>query len=375
MEEAVPAILKYETAKEIAEKSAALRGQLLMKELLPIFGSDAGAALQIGLSKLQEDLYNKNVDFSNYALSITVGGKSFTAIVPSVIKDFPAFGNSSLANRLYWEKYAQGINNLSKYISGKPISTIVAQTDGDIIQAEKKLTSSGLVNPVKLKYCTSLSRKYNANFYQVVEILQLVKSFKIRGACNKIMNLTPEQRKKGVICASAGNHAQGTAATATKLNIKSYICMPSNAPLTKINATKHFGGNVILAKEPSFDAAYALSKKLAKEKGYVEIPPYDDKEVIAGQATIALETLNQNPNIDTFIVPIGGGGMISGVAVCAKTINPNIKIIGVQAENFPAMKLSKQKGKIVSYSKGKPTLADGCAVKTPGNITFSIIKD
>lgn len=245
----------------------------------------------------------------------------------------------------------------------------------DILQAEKKLTNSGLVNPVKLKYCTSLSRKYNANFYQVVEILQLVKSFKIRGACNKIMNLTPEQRKKGVICASAGNHAQGTAATATKLNIKSYICMPSNAPLTKINATKNFGGNVILAKEPSFDAAYALSKKLAKEKGYVEIPPYDDKEVIAGQATIALETLNQNPNIDTFIVPIGGGGMISGVAICAKTINPNIKVIGVQAENFPAMKLSKQKGKIISYSKGKPTLADGCAVKTPGNITFSIIKD
>ena len=133
---------KYETAKDIAEKSAALRGQLLMKELLPIFGSDAGAALQIGLSKLQEDLYNKNVDFSNYALPITVGGKSFTAIVPSVIKDFPAFGNSSLANRLYWEKYAQGINNLSKYISGKPISTIVAQTDGDIIQAEKGLAGT-----------------------------------------------------------------------------------------------------------------------------------------------------------------------------------------------------------------------------------------
>lgn len=258
-------------------------------------------------------------------------------------------------------------------INKKTLSSLVKFSD--IIQAEHNLKKSGLVYPARLKYCNYLSRKYNANFYHVIEILQIVKSFKIRGACNKIMNLTPEQRKKGVICASAGNHAQGTAATATKLGIKSYICMPSNAPLAKITATKNFGGNVILAKEPSFDAAYALSKKLAKEKKYVEIPPYDDKEVIAGQATIALEVLNQNPNINTFIVPIGGGGLISGIAICAKTINPNIRIIGVQAANFPAMKMSKQKGKIISYATGKPTLADGCAVKTPGNITYSIVKD
>ena len=244
----------------------------------------------------------------------------------------------------------------------------------DIVQAENNLRESELVCPARLKYCNFLSKKYNANIYHVIEILQIVKSFKIRGACNKIMSLSPEQRKKGVICASAGNHAQGTAATATKLGIKSYICMPSNAPLAKISATKSFGGNVILAKEPSFQAAYELSKKLAKERGLVEIPPYDDVKVIAGQATIALEVLEQNPKIDTFIVPIGGGGLISGIAICAKTINPNIKIIGVQAENFPAMKMSKEKGKIVSYATGMPTLADGCAVKTPGNITFEIVK-
>jgi threonine dehydratase len=244
----------------------------------------------------------------------------------------------------------------------------------DIVQAEQNLRQSGLVYPARLKYCNYLSKKYNANFYHVIEILQVVKSFKIRGACNKLMSLTPEERKKGVICASAGNHAQGTAATSTKLGIKSYICMPSNAPLAKITATKNFGGNVILADQPSFDAAYALSKKLAKEKGLIEIPPYDDEKVIAGQATIALEVLQQNPNIDTFIVPIGGGGLISGIAICAKIINPNIKIIGVQAENFPAMKMSKQKGKLISYATGKPTLADGCAVKTPGNITFKIVQ-
>ena len=244
----------------------------------------------------------------------------------------------------------------------------------DIIDAEDRFLKSGIVFPCVLKYCNVLSERLNASIYHVVETFQRVKSFKIRGAYNAIASLTNAQKKKGVICASAGNHAQGTAISATKMGIKSYIVMPSNAPLSKINATKNFGGNVILAPQPSFDAAYALSKKLAKEKGYVEIPPYDNVYTIAGQGTIALEALGQIRDLDTFIVPIGGGGLIAGIATAAKVMNPKIRIIGVQSAQFPAMKMSFDKKKIVSYATGVPTLADGCAVKTPGTITFDIIR-
>ena len=244
----------------------------------------------------------------------------------------------------------------------------------DIIDAEDRFLKSGIVYPCVLKYCNVLSERLNASIYHVVETFQRVKSFKIRGAYNAIASLTNAQKKKGVICASAGNHAQGTAISATKMGIKSYIVMPSNAPLSKVNATKNFGGNVILAPQPSFDAAYALSKKLAKEKGYVEIPPYDNVYTIAGQGTIALEALGQIRDLDTFIVPIGGGGLIAGIATAAKVMNPKIRIIGVQSAQFPAMKMSFDKKKIVSYATGIPTLADGCAVKTPGTITFDIIR-
>ena len=244
----------------------------------------------------------------------------------------------------------------------------------DIIDAEDRFLKSGIVFTCVLKYCNVLSERLNASIYHVVETFQRVKSFKIRGAYNAIASLTNAQKKKGVICASAGNHAQGTAISATKMGIKSYIVMPSNAPLSKVNATKNFGGNVILAPQPSFDAAYALSKKLAKEKGYVEIPPYDNVYTIAGQGTIALEALGQIRDLDTFIVPIGGGGLIAGIATAAKVMNPKIRIIGVQSAQFPAMKMSFDKKKIVSYATGVPTLADGCAVKTPGTITFDIIR-
>lgn len=245
----------------------------------------------------------------------------------------------------------------------------------DIHKACINMHRSGLINPTLIKLSPTLSKQHKATVYHVFETVQAVKSFKIRGALNAIMELTPEQKKKGVICASAGNHAQGTALSATTLGIKSYICMPSNAPLAKIQATKNYGGNVILAPEPSFDAAYALSKKLAKERGLTEIPPYDHPNVIAGQASLAVDFLDKLGEIDMIICPIGGGGLISGIATYAKALDPNIQIIGVQAENFPAMKKSFKAGKIVSYAKGIPTLADGCAVKTPGTITFDIIKE
>lgn len=245
----------------------------------------------------------------------------------------------------------------------------------DIHEAARNMKKSGLIYPTLVKYCPTLSNQFKGELYHCAETVQAVKSFKIRGALNAIMHLTPAQKKKGVICASAGNHAQGTALSATTLGIKSYICMPSNAPLAKIQATKNFGGTVILAPEPSFDAAYALSKKLAKQRGLTEIPPYDHPHVIAGQATVAVDILQKQPDIDMFIVPIGGGGLISGIATYVKALDPKIEIIGVQAENFPAMKKSFDSKKLVSYCKGVPTLADGCAVKTPGTITFDIIKD
>ncbi|XQP55115.1 MAG: threonine ammonia-lyase [Mycoplasmoidaceae bacterium] len=245
----------------------------------------------------------------------------------------------------------------------------------DIHEANLNMKKSGLIYPTLVKYCPTLSNQFKAKLYHCAETVQAVKSFKIRGALNAIMHLTPAQKKKGVICASAGNHAQGTALSATTLGIKSYICMPSNAPLAKIQATKNFGGTVILAPEPSFDAAYALSKKLAKERGLTEIPPYDHPHVIAGQATVAVDILQKQPDIDMFIVPIGGGGLIAGIATYVKMLDPRIEVIGVQAENFPAMKKSFDAKKIISYCKGVPTLADGCAVKTPGSITFDIIKE
>lgn len=245
----------------------------------------------------------------------------------------------------------------------------------DIYEATRNMKKSGLIYPTLIKYCPTLSNQFKGTVYHCAETVQAVKSFKIRGALNAIMHLTDAQKKKGVICASAGNHAQGTALSATTLGIKSYICMPSNAPLAKIQATKNFGGTVILASEPSFDAAYALSKKLAKQKGLTEIPPYDHPHVIAGQATIADEILAKQPDIDMFIVPIGGGGLISGIATYVKMLNPKIEVIGVQAENFPAMKKSFDSKRLISYCKGVPTLADGCAVKTPGNITFDIVKE
>lgn len=245
----------------------------------------------------------------------------------------------------------------------------------DIHEARINMKKSGLIYPTLVKYCPTLSNEFKGELYHCAETVQPVKSFKIRGALNAIMHLTPAQKKKGVICASAGNHAQGTALSASTLGIKSFICMPSNAPLAKIQATKNFGGTVILAPEPSFDAAYALSKKLAKERGLTEIPPYDHPHVIAGQATVAADILDKQPGIDMFIVPIGGGGLIAGIATYVKMLDPKIEVVGVQAENFPAMKKSFDAKKLVSYSKGVPTLADGCAVKTPGNITFDIIKD
>ena len=210
------------------------------------------------------------------------------------------------------------------------------------------------------------------NLYLKTENLQVTGSFKVRGAYYKISQLTPEEASKGVIACSAGNHAQGVALAATSMGIKSVICMPDGAPIMKVENTKRLGAQVELVPG-AYDEANDRAVQLQEETGMTFIHPYDDELVIAGQGSIGLEILDQLPDVEAVIVPIGGGGLISGLAVAAKNVNPKIKVIGVQTENMPSMKESIEKGQVITYN-GKATLADGIAVKTPGDLTYDICK-
>ena len=210
------------------------------------------------------------------------------------------------------------------------------------------------------------------DIYLKVEVLQDTGSFKLRGAYNKIATLSDEEAERGVVACSAGNHAQGVAKSASERGIRSVICMPYHAPLSKVKATKSYGAEVKLIKD-SFDDAAAYAKKLSEEEGYTFIAPFDDEKIIAGQGTVAIEILEEVKDIDIIVVPIGGGGLISGVALAAKSINPDIKIIGVQTQISPSMYESVKEGKILTV-KGGSTIADGIAVKTPGKITYELVK-
>ena len=207
-----------------------------------------------------------------------------------------------------------------------------------------------------------------AEVYLKTENLQVTGSFKVRGAYFKISQLTEEERAKGVIACSAGNHAQGVALAAARAGIKSLICLPDGAPISKVEATKSYGAEVCLV-EGVYDDAYRKALELRDEKGYTFIHPFDDENVIAGQGTIGLEVLEQLPDVDAVVVPIGGGGLISGVAYTIKSLNPNIKIYGVQAAGAPSMANSIRDGKIERLDKVS-TIADGIAVKEPGVNTF-----
>ena len=208
----------------------------------------------------------------------------------------------------------------------------------------------------------------DAEVWLKTENLQVTGSFKVRGAYYKISTLTPEEREKGVIACSAGNHAQGVALAATKAGIKSLICLPDGAPSSKVEATKGYGADVCLVPGV-YDDAYNMALKLRDEKGYTFIHPFDDEDVIAGQGTIGLELLDQLPEMDAVVVPIGGGGLISGVAFAIKQLNPNIKVYGVQAAGAPSMANSVHDNKIERLEKVS-TIADGIAVKEPGEHTF-----
>lgn len=209
-----------------------------------------------------------------------------------------------------------------------------------------------------------------SQIYLKPENLQYTGSFKLRGACYKIACLTEEEKKKGVIACSAGNHAQGVALGATKNGIDSLICLPAGAPISKVEATKRYGAKVCLVPGV-YDDAYQKALELKEEKGYTFIHPFDDECVIAGQGTIGLELLNQLPDVEAVIVPIGGGGLISGVAYALKSLKPDVKVYGVQAHGAASMLRSIEKAHrecLPSVS----TVADGIAVKEPGEHTFEI---
>lgn len=206
--------------------------------------------------------------------------------------------------------------------------------------------------------------------YLKLENMQFTGSFKYRGALNKILHLTEEQKEKGIITASAGNHAQGLALTGKLLGIKATVIMPEEAPIAKQEATRGYGAEVILKGE-TFNDSRLYMEQLAKETGKTIVHPYDDNEVMAGQGTIGLEILDSIWNVNTVIVPVGGGGLISGVATALKSFNPSIHVIGVQAENVHGMAESVKQGKITSQFTAH-TIADGTEVAIPGGKTYEV---
>lgn len=211
----------------------------------------------------------------------------------------------------------------------------------------------------------------DCKLYLKPENLQFTGSFKVRGAAYKIAMLSEEEKAKGVVACSAGNHAQGVALAATKNGIKSLICLPDTAPISKVEATKGFGASVCLV-EGCYDDAYQKALELKEKEGYTFVHPFDDENVIAGQGTIALEILNSLDDIDAIVVPIGGGGLAAGVAFTVKQIKPEVKVYGVQVSGAPSMYNSIKKGEIEALDSVS-TIADGIAVKKPGINTFELI--
>ena len=210
----------------------------------------------------------------------------------------------------------------------------------------------------------------DTELYLKTENLQITGSFKVRGAYYKMSKLSEEEKARGVVACSAGNHAQGVALAAQKNGIKAIICLPDGAPISKVEATKSYGAEVCLV-EGVYDDAYKKALSLRDEMGYTFIHPFNDEDVIAGQGTIALELSEQIPDLDAVIVPIGGGGLISGVAFTMKMLNPNIKIYGVQAAGAPSMANSVKDGRIETLDSVS-TIADGIAVKCPGDLTYEL---
>ena len=226
--------------------------------------------------------------------------------------------------------------------------------------------------PTHLIYSPLFSEESGNKIYIKPENLQKTGAFKIRGAYNKILKLTEEEKKRGVIASSAGNHAQGVAYAARELGIKAMIVMPKTTPLIKVQSTKKYGAEVVLYGDV-YDDAYQKAKELEEKEGYVFVHPFNDPDVLEGQGTIALEILEELPNTDVIVVPIGGGGLISGIACAAKQLKPDIKIVGVEPSGAASATEALKKNKLVSLPEAN-TIADGTAVKRIGELNFEYIK-
>ena len=240
----------------------------------------------------------------------------------------------------------------------------------DFITAKEKL--SKVLLKTSLIQSPIFSKEAGNEVYIKPENLQKTGSFKIRGAYNKITNLSDEEKKKGVIASSAGNHAQGVAYGAKESGIKAVIVMPKSTPLIKVESTKQYGAEVVLHGDV-YDDAFKKAKELEEKEGYIFVHPFDDEDVIYGQGTIALEILEELPETDIILVPIGGGGLISGIACAAKILKPEIKIIGVEPEGAASAYEAIKENKVVELKEAN-TIADGTAVKKIGNTTFEYIK-
>lgn len=241
-----------------------------------------------------------------------------------------------------------------------------------MLQISEIFNAAAVLQGVARKTAVIPAPKINpeAQVFLKTENLQLTGSFKLRGAYYKISQLSDEEKARGVIACSAGNHAQGVALGAQRNGIKAIICLPAGAPISKVEATRSYGAEVCLV-QGVYDDAYAKAVELQQQHGYTFVHPFDDPKVIAGQGTIGLEILEQLPDVDAVVVPIGGGGLISGVAFAIKTLRPEIKVYGVQSSGAPSMAASLQEGHIARLSEVS-TIADGIAVKEPGVNTFEM---
>ena len=237
----------------------------------------------------------------------------------------------------------------------------------DIQKANQLLKS--VVKNTELDFSPSASERLGKQVYFKFENTQRTGSFKIRGAYNRIMNLSPEEKERGVVASSAGNHAQGVALSSKLAGVRAIIVMPETAPLNKVEATKHYGAEVVLKGE-IYDDAFEYAKELESKEGFTFVHPYQDPWVVAGQGTIGLEILQQLPDVDSIIVPIGGGGLISGIATAVKTLRPQCKIFGVQSAQTPGMSQLYHHQELVNSTKRISTIADGIAIKRPSQVMY-----
>ena len=244
-------------------------------------------------------------------------------------------------------------------------------TYDDIVNAQK--AQGDVIRKTSLVFSDTFSQLTGSKVYLKNEFEQKTGSFKLRGAYDKIKNLTEDEKSKGVVAASAGNHAQGVALASAMEKINCTIVMPRNASPAKVAATKEYGAEVVLEGK-NYDESWIKAQEIAKTSGAQIIHAFDDPQIIAAQGVIGLEIMEQLPNVDEIYVPIGGGGLAAGILIAVKTKNPNVKIIGVESKSFPSMKNSLDSGKLETVDGGF-TVADGISVRTPGKQTFEIIRD